>query len=174
MGRGDGWHFRLIRCCFCYVAVALSFSLLCRGSKGQGENERAQNLFGTQCYGGGNPIDWFSSHLENWCLKVFVICFISQLMKRSKHGLYVFPPKKTLIRRRHCAISQSYCSMTSKRKYRLISRKFSGMSCPFEKPIKSLYFGLFLFLFCSHVFISRPYENRSNASLKRCRGDRAF
>ena len=124
--RGGGWHFRLIRCCFCYVAVALSFSVLCRGSKGQGENERAQNLFGTHCFRSGNPIDWFSSDLENWCLKVFVICFISQLMKRSKHGLYVFPPKKTLIRRRHCSISQSYCSMTSKRKYRLISRKFSG------------------------------------------------
>ena len=33
----------------------------------------------------------------------FVICFISQWMKRSKHGLFVFPPKK------------SCCSMTSKR-----------------------------------------------------------
>ena len=52
-----------------------------------------------------------------------------------------------------------------KAKYRLISRKFSGMLCPFEKPIKSLYFGLFLFLFCSRVFISRPYENLSNALL---------
>ena len=55
----------------------------------------------------------------------FVICFISQWMKRSKHGLFVFPPKKTLIWRRHCSIGQSCCSMTSK--YRLISRKFSGM-----------------------------------------------
>ena len=43
------------------------------------------------------------------------ICFISQSMKRSKHGLFVFPPKKTLIRRRHCSICQSCCSMTSKR-----------------------------------------------------------
>ena len=25
---------------------------------------------------------------------MFVICFISQWMKRSKHGLFVFPPKK--------------------------------------------------------------------------------
>ena len=55
----------------------------------------------------------------------FVICFISQWMKRSKHGLFVFPPKKTLIWRRHRSIDQSCCSMTSK--YRLISRKFSGM-----------------------------------------------
>ena len=43
------------------------------------------------------------------------ICFISQWMKRTKHGLFVFPPKKTLIWRRHCAIDQSCCSMTSKR-----------------------------------------------------------
>ena len=37
-------------------------------------------------------------------------------MKRSKHGLFVFPPKKTLIWRRHCSIGQSCCSMTSKRR----------------------------------------------------------
>ena len=61
-----------------------------------------------------------------------------------------------------------------KAKYRLISRKFSGMLCPFEKPIESLYFRLFLFLSCSRVFISRPYENRPNASLNLCRGERAF
>ena len=41
--------------------------------------------------------------------------FISQWMKRSKHDLFVFPPKKTLIWRRHCSIGQSCCSMTSKR-----------------------------------------------------------
>ena len=61
-----------------------------------------------------------------------------------------------------------------KAKYRLISRKFSGMLCPFAKPIKSLCFRSFLFLFCSRVFISRSYENRSNASLNLCRGERAF
>ena len=43
------------------------------------------------------------------------LIFISQWMKRSKHGLFVFLPKKTLIRRRHCSIDQSCCSMTSKR-----------------------------------------------------------
>ena len=67
-------------------------------------------------------------------------------------------------------------------KYRLISRKFSGMKffhpcvrvtnqkprtlarlCTFDKPIKSLYFRSFVVrLFCSRVFISRSYENRSN------------
>ena len=35
-------------------------------------------------------------------------------MERTKHGLFVFPPKKTLIWRRHCSIDQSCCSMTSK------------------------------------------------------------
>ena len=45
---------------------------------------------------------------------MFVICFISQWMERTKHGLFVFPPKKTLIWRRHCSIDQSCCSMTSK------------------------------------------------------------
>ena len=38
--------------------------------------------------------------------------------------LLVFPPKKTLICKRHCSISQSSCSVTVKAKDRLISRKF--------------------------------------------------
>ena len=46
---------------------------------------------------------------------MFVLCFISQWMKRSKHGLFVFPQKETLIWRRHCSIGQSCCSMTSKK-----------------------------------------------------------
>ena len=45
---------------------------------------------------------------------MYVICFISQWIKRSRHSLFVFPPKKTLIWRRHCSIGQSCCSMTSK------------------------------------------------------------
>ena len=64
-----------------------------------------------------------------------------------------------------------------KAKYRLISRKFSGMKFfhpsvrltnqkpralyPFDQPIKSLYFRSFVVSFCSRVFISRSYENRS-------------
>ena len=35
-------------------------------------------------------------------------------MEKTKHGLFVFRPKKTLIWRRHCSIDQSCCSMTSK------------------------------------------------------------
>ena len=57
-----------------------------------------------------NVLEQFSYDLEKW----FVICFISQWMKRTKHGLFVFPPKKTLIWRRHCSIDQSSCSMMSK------------------------------------------------------------
>ena len=59
--------------------------------------------------------------------KEFVICFISQWMKRSKHGFFVFPPKKTLMRRRHCSIGQSCCSMTSKRSIGWFVESFSGM-----------------------------------------------
>ena len=36
-------------------------------------------------------------------------------MARSKHGFFLFPPKKALIWRRHCSIGQSCCSMKSKR-----------------------------------------------------------
>ena len=45
---------------------------------------------------------------------MLVIYIISQWMKRSKHGLFAFLPKKTLIWRGHCSIGQWCCSMTSK------------------------------------------------------------
>ena len=48
-------------------------------------------------------------------------------MKRSKHGLFVFPPKKTLIWRRHCSIGQSCCSMTSKRSIDWFLESSSGI-----------------------------------------------
>ena len=60
-------------------------------------------------------LEWFSYDLEKWFRQVVVICFISQWMKRWKHGIFVFPPKETLIWRRHCSIGQLCCSMTSKR-----------------------------------------------------------
>ena len=71
---------------------------------------------------------WGSTRVSKLYKAIFVV---SQWMKRSKHGLYVFPPKKTPIWRWHCSIDQPCCSMTS------------------------------LFLFCSRVFISRSCENRS-------------
>ena len=61
-------------------------------------------------------LERFSYDPEKWFREVFVICFISQWMKGSKHGLFVFPPKKTLIWRRYFSIGQSCCSMTSKRR----------------------------------------------------------
>ena len=95
---------------------------------------------------------------------MFVICVISQWMKRSKHGLFVFPQKKTLIWRRHCSIGQLCCSMTSKRSIDWFLESFRGRSFfhpsvrlptksharlyPFDNPIKSLYF-------CSRVLFAR-------------------
>ena len=106
-------------------------------------------------------IERFSNDLEKWFQQVLVICFISQWMKRSKHGLFVFPPKKTLINRRNCSIGQSCCSMTSKRSivwflessraWRFFTRAFAQPTkshtrvCVwFDKQIKSLYFCSFV------------------------------
>ena len=108
---------------------------------------------------------------------MFVICFIDPSMKRSKHGLFFFPPKKTVMWRRYnvlfdWAIVLQY---DVKAKYLLISRKFSDITELFS-PERLLnqpkakrvcicwisYFVRLLFLFCSRVSISRSYENRSN------------
>ena len=86
---------------------------------------------------------------------VTCICFISQWIKRSKHCLFIFPQKKTLIWRRHCSIGQSCCSMTSKRNIgwfiesswapSFFTRAFAELTKShmhlylFDKPIKSLY-----------------------------------
>ena len=91
---------------------------------------------------------------------VWPIYFISQWMKRWKHGLFVFPPKKTLTWRRHHSIGQSCCSMTSKRSidwflesfwaWNFFTRTFAWPTksharlFPFCKPIKSLYFRSFV------------------------------
>ena len=108
---------------------------------------------------------------------MFVIYFIRQWTKRSKNSLFVFPPEKTLIWRRHYSIGQSCCSMTSKRSidwflessraWNFFTRAFAWLTksharfYPFDKPIKSLYFPVrLLFLFWLRVFISRSYESR--------------
>ena len=99
-------------------------------------------------------------------------------MKRSKYGLFVFPPKKTLIRRGHPSIGQCCCSMTSKqsidwflessRAWQVFSPERSlNQSKATSVCIRSTNQSycsisvLLLFLFCSRVFISRSYENRS-------------
>ena len=69
-----------------------------------------------------------------------------------------------------------------KAKYRLISRKFSGMTffsperslnqpkatrvciCSINQLNRSIFVRL-LFLFCSRVFLSRSYQNRSNLNV---------
>ena len=99
-------------------------------------------------------------------------------MKRSKHGLFVFPPKKTLIWRRHCSIGQSCCSMTSKRSIDCFLESPSGMKffsrerslnqpkasrvciCSINQSNRPISVRL-LWLFCSRVVTSRTYENRS-------------
>ena len=102
--------------------------------------------------------------------------FISQWMKRSKHGLFVFPPKKTPISRRHCSIGKSCCSMTSKLNIVLFLESSRAWSFPAKRSpnqpkaarvcirsINQSNRSIFvrLFLFCSRVFISRSYKNRS-------------
>ena len=101
---------------------------------------------------------------------MFVICFISQWMKRSKHGLFVFPPKKILIWKRHCSIGQSCCSMTSKgsiywllessRAWTFFTRAFANQPKLTRVCNRCIPVRLF-FLFCSRVFISKSYKNRS-------------
>ena len=95
-------------------------------------------------------------------------------MKGFKHGFFVFPPEKTLICGSHCSIDQSCCGMTSKAKYRLVSRRSLSMNFVLPERLlnqpkatlsknqsnRSISVCL-LFLFCSCVFISRSYENRS-------------
>ena len=93
--------------------------------------------------------------------------------------LFVFPPMKTLIWRRHCSISQSCCSMTSKRSIDWFLESSSGIEFfsaerSLNQPkathvcIRSINQSnrsisvRFMFLFCPRVFISRSYENRSN------------
>ena len=98
----------------------------------------------------------------------------------APHGLFVFPPKKTLIRRRHCSISQSFLQYGVKAKYWLISmisRKFSGIRAfawptksharlyPFAEPIKSFYFRSFVVSVLFARFHFRVYKNRSNEDL---------
>ena len=97
----------------------------------------------------------------------------------APHGLFVFPPKKTLMRRRHCSISQSCCSMASKRSidwflWFLESSRVSERSldqpkatrvCIRSIPIKSLYLRSFVVSVLFARFHFRVYKNRSNEDL---------
>ena len=106
---------------------------------------------------------------------MFVICSISQWRKRSKHGLFVFPPKKNLIWKKHCSIGQSCCSMMSKRSISWFLESSGAWSFFTRVRLTNILSikhasnrsisGRLLFLFCSCIFISRSYENRSNKLL---------
>ena len=111
---------------------------------------------------------------------VFYQCFISQWTKRSKHGLLVFLPKKTLIWRRHCSIGQSFCSMTSKQFLESSScMKFFQLSIHLTNQKRHTFvsvrqanqIALFplicCFCFVCAIFISRSYENRSIEGVKK-------
>ena len=66
--------------------------------------------------------------LEKWFWLVFVICFLSQWMKRTKHGLFVFPPMKTLNNLERALFNWLILLQYDvEAYYQLISRKFSGM-----------------------------------------------
>ena len=74
-------------------------------------------------------LERFSHDLEKRFRWAVVVCSISQRMKRSKHGLFVFPPKKTLIWRRHFSIGQSCRNMTSKRSIGWFLESSQNTSC---------------------------------------------
>ena len=102
------------------------------------------------------------------------ICFISQWIKRSRYSLFVFPPKKTLVWRRHWSIGQSCCSMTSKRGigwflessrvWRFFARAFAQPTksrarlYPFDKPMKS--FVVSVLFACFHFKVIRKSLER--------------
>ena len=122
-------------------------------------------------------IEQFLYDLEKWFWQEFAICFISQWIKRSKHGLFFFPPKKNLKWRRHCSIGQSCCSMKSKQSigwflesspaWRFFIQGLLNQPntmhvciCLMNQSNCSTSVCL-LFLFCLCVFISRSYKNCS-------------
>ena len=79
-----------------------------------------------------NLYDTHSGAIFVWPWKMISVSvrylFYQAIDERSKHGLFVFPPKKTLIWRRHCSICQSCCSMTSKRSVDWFLQSSSGMT----------------------------------------------
>ena len=73
-----------------------------------------------------SELERFSNDLEKWFRSVFVIVSSANGWK-DQNILFVFPPMKTLIWRRHCSISQSCCSMTSKRSIDWFLESSSGI-----------------------------------------------
>ena len=98
--------------------------------------------------------------------------FYQPMDEKIKTWPLCFPAKKTLIWRRHCSISQSCCSITSKQSIGWFLESFSrerSLNQPkatrvcirsINQSNRSISVR-FLFLFSPRVFISRSYENRS-------------
>ena len=116
--------------------------------------------------------------LKNGLGKCSLFVLSANGWKDQRHGLFVFPPKKTLIWRRHCSIGQSCSSMTSKRSIgwfleSSLAWSFFSPECSLIQPkatrvcVRSINQSnssisvRLLFLFCSRVFISRSHENLS-------------
>ena len=117
-------------------------------------------------------IERFSYDLEKWFRQVFVICFVRKQMKRSRHGLF----KEILNMEKALFDWPIVLQYDVKAKYRLISRKSSGVKFfhpsvrltnqsharlyPSDKPIKSFYFCSFV---VSVLFARFHFKvNRSN------------
>ena len=100
-------------------------------------------------------------------------------MQRSKHGLFVFSPKKTLIWRRHCSIGQSCCSMTSKRSIDWFLESSSGMKffhpsvrltnqklCAFVSVRYTNQIALFSFVCCFCFVSAFSFQGHTKIALK--------
>ena len=99
----------------------------------------------------------FRMTLKNDFVKcsLFVLSAKGWKEKRSKHGLFVFSPKKTLIWRRNCSIGQSCCSMTSKRSIDFFSVRFTNQKPRAFVSVRQNQIALFPFACCfcfAHAF----------------------
>ena len=75
-----------------------------------------------------DPQSDFCTTLKNGFSKCSLLFVLSaNKCTDQKHGLFVFPPKKTLIWRRHCSIGQLCCSMTSRRSIEWFLESSSGV-----------------------------------------------
>ena len=121
-------------------------------------------------------LERFLCDLEKWFRWVFDL-FNQPMDDRIRTWTLRFPAKENPSIEKALIDWPNVLQYDVKAKYQLISSKFyrtwsfftqafawptksHARLYPFDKPIKSLYFRSF-FLFCSRVFISRIYENRS-------------
>ena len=103
-------------------------------------------------------------------IKVFVICYISQWMKRSKHDLFVplrFPAKE------NPNMEMALFDLPIVLRYAVkakVSIDFARLY-PFDKPIKSLYFRLFV---CFCFVRASLFQGHTKIALRHDVGDFAI